>query len=64
MREVYRSGVPDPVNTYSPPAGFEEQDRDQSFYIRDTWTVSRLALNLSSSIQRGTLINAGFDVSF
>ena len=47
MRAVYRSGVPDSVNTYNTPAGFEEWDRDQSFYIQDRWTpLSRLTLNL------------------
>lgn len=45
-------------------AGFEEWDRDQSFNIQDRWTVSRSTLKLASSIRRGTLIKAGFDVSF
>jgi len=47
MRAVYRNGVPDSVNTYNTPAGFEEWDRDQSFYIQDRWIpFSRLTLNL------------------
>jgi hypothetical protein len=47
MRAVFRSGVPDSVNTYNTPAGFEEWDRDQSLYVQDRWTpVSRLTLNV------------------
>ena len=47
IRAVYRSGVPDSVNTYNTPAGFEEWDRDQAVYIQDKWTpLSRLTLNL------------------
>ena len=47
MRAVYRSGVPDSVNTYNTPLAFQEWDRDQAFYIQDKWTpVRRLVLNL------------------
>ena len=47
IRAVYRSGVPDSVNTYNTPLAFQEWDRDQAFYIQDKWTpVRRLVLNL------------------
>ncbi len=47
MRAVYRSGVPDSVNTYNTPVAFQEWDRDQALYVQDKWTpIRRLVLNL------------------
>ena len=50
MRAVYRSGVPDSVNTYNVPitstssripVAFELWDRDTGLYIQDKWTATR-----------------------
>src|SRR6185295_16102680 len=50
MRAVYRSGVPDSVNTYNVPitstssripVAFELWDRDTGLYIQDKWAATR-----------------------
>jgi hypothetical protein len=56
MRAVYRSGVPDSVNTYNVPitstssripVAFQLWDVDQGLYIQDKWTPARkLTVNL------------------
>jgi hypothetical protein len=47
LRAVYRSGLPDSVNTYNTPFAFQEWDRDQALYVQDKWTPTRqLVLNL------------------
>jgi hypothetical protein len=47
MRAVYRSGVPDLVNTYNTPVSSVTQDREQGLYIQDKWRPTRkLTLNM------------------
>jgi hypothetical protein len=47
MRAIYRSGVPDSVNTYNTPVSSVTQDREQGLYVQDRWRPSRkLTLNL------------------
>jgi hypothetical protein len=47
MRAIYRSGIPDAVNTYNTPVSSVTLDREQGFYIQDKWRPSRkLTLNL------------------
>ena len=47
MRAVYRSGVPDSVNTYNTPVSSVTQDREQGLYIQDKWRPTRkLTLNM------------------
>ena len=47
MRAVYRSGLPDLVNTYNTPVSSITQDREQGLYIQDRWRPTRkLTLNL------------------
>ncbi len=41
MRAVYRSGVPDLVNTWNTPVSSVTQDREQGFYIQDKWRPTR-----------------------
>jgi hypothetical protein len=50
MRAVYRSGVPDSVNTYNVPitstssripVAFELWDRDTGLYVQDKWAATR-----------------------
>src|SRR5262245_8489610 len=50
MRAVYRSGVPDSVNTYNVPitstdsripVAFELWDRDMGIYVQDKWMATR-----------------------
>ena len=41
MRAIYRSGVPDSVNTYNVPAEFTLKDREQALYAQDKWKVTR-----------------------
>ena len=47
MRAIYRSGVPDAVNTYNTPVSSVTQDREQGLYIQDKWRPTRkLTLNM------------------
>ncbi|MSO57312.1 MAG: TonB-dependent receptor [Acidobacteria bacterium] len=47
MRAIYRSGIPDAVNTYNTPVSSVTLDREQGFYIQDKWRPARkLTLNL------------------
>jgi hypothetical protein len=47
MRAVYRSGVPENVNTYNTPVASITQDREQGLYIQDKWRPTRkLTLNM------------------
>lgn len=41
MRAVYRSGVPDSVNTYNTPARSIPENIQQGLYIQDKWRPSR-----------------------
>jgi hypothetical protein len=41
MRAIYRSGVPDAVNTYNTPVSSVTLDREQGFYIQDKWRPAR-----------------------
>jgi hypothetical protein len=47
MRAVYRSGIPDLVNTYNTPVSSVTQDREQGLYVQDKWRPTRkLTLNM------------------
>ena len=47
MRAVYRSGVPDSVNTYALPISSKAQNRQQGLFAQDRWQVMRkLTLNM------------------
>src|SRR5439155_425529 len=47
MRAVYRSGVPDSVNTYNTPTDAIPENIQQGLYLQDKWTPARkLTLNL------------------
>ena len=47
MRALYRSGIPDAVNTYNTPVSSVTQDREQGLYIQDKWRPTRkLTLNM------------------
>ena len=47
MRAVYRSGVPDPVNTYNTPTYSDMKDREMAYYVQDRWRpFRRLTMNL------------------
>ncbi len=47
MRAVYRSGVPDLVNTWNTPVSSVTLDREQGLYIQDKWRPTRkLTLNM------------------
>jgi hypothetical protein len=47
MRAVFRSGVPDSVNTYNTPNNSTQYDSTHALYIEDRWRpVTRLTLNL------------------
>jgi Carboxypeptidase regulatory-like domain len=47
LRAVYRSGVPDSVNTYNTPTKYAHSMHDNSIYAQDKWTPMRkLTLNL------------------
>jgi hypothetical protein len=47
MRALYRSGIPDAVNTWNTPVSSVTQDREQGLYIQDRWRPARkLTLNL------------------
>jgi hypothetical protein len=47
MRAIYRSGIPDSVQTYNTPVSSVTQDREQGLYIQDKWRPTRkLTLNM------------------
>jgi hypothetical protein len=47
MRAIYRSGVPDSVNTYNTPTYSDQKDRETALYIQDQMRPARrLTLNL------------------
>ena len=47
MRAVYRSGVPDSVNTYNTPTDAIPENIEQGVYLQDKWTPARkLTMNL------------------
>jgi hypothetical protein len=47
MRAVYRSGVPDSVNTYNTPTDAIPENIQQGLYVQDKWTPARkLTMNL------------------
>jgi hypothetical protein len=47
MRAVFRNRVPDSVNTYNVPSGFQLHTRDQAVYVQDRWLpFKKLTLNL------------------
>jgi hypothetical protein len=47
LRAVFRSGVPDSVNTYNTPNNSTQFDATHALYVQDKWRpVSRLTLNL------------------
>jgi hypothetical protein len=52
MRAVYRSGVPDSVNTYNTPTSSIRRHRDHALYLQDKWKPARkLTLNLGVRYQ-------------
>ena len=47
MRAIFRSGVPDRVQTYNTPVSSVTQDREQGLYIQDKWRPTRkLTINM------------------
>ena len=47
MRAVYRSGVPDSVNTYNTPVYSHMKDREMAYYVQDRWRPTRkVTLNI------------------
>ena len=47
MRIIYRSGIPDRVQTYNTPVSSVTEDREQGLFIQDKWRPTRkLTLNL------------------
>jgi hypothetical protein len=47
MRAIYRSGIPDSVQTYNTPVSSVTLDREQGLYIQDKWRPTRkLTLNM------------------
>jgi Carboxypeptidase regulatory-like domain len=47
IRAVYRSGLPDSVNTYNTPTYSDQKDREMAYYIQDKWRpMRRLTMNL------------------
>jgi hypothetical protein len=47
MRAIYRSGIPDSVQTYNTPVSSVTLDREQGLYVQDKWRPTRkLTLNM------------------
>jgi hypothetical protein len=47
MRAIYRSGVPDSVNTYNTPARSIPENIQQGYFVQDKWVpLPKLTLNL------------------
>ena len=47
MRAIFRSGVPDAVNTYTTPSYVDQKDLEHALYIQDRWQPTRkLTVNL------------------
>jgi Carboxypeptidase regulatory-like domain len=47
MRAVFRSGVPDAVNTYTTPSFVDQKDLEHALYVQDRWQPTRkLTVNL------------------
>jgi hypothetical protein len=53
MRAVYRSGVPDSVNTYNTPARSIPENIQQGLYVQDKWRPNR-KLTLNAGVRLDT----------
>ena len=52
MRAIYRSGIPDSVNTYNTPTYSDMKDRETAFYAQDQWRPARrLTMNLGLRVE-------------
>ena len=53
LTAIFRSGVPDSVETYNTPVEYASYEHNHSFFVQDKWRVSRKAtISLGGRIQR------------